>query len=100
MPESNLSDNEFLNRLKGIIEENISNEKFGVSELADAIGMSRSNLLRKVKKFTNQSVSQFIRQIRLENAMEMLKESTQNISEIALSSATSPKGVEVPWVLI
>ena len=85
MPESNLSDNEFLNRLKGIIEENISNEKFGVSELADAIGMSRSNLLRKVKKSTGQSVSQFIRQIRLENAMEMLKESTQNISEIAFA---------------
>ena len=85
MPESNLSDNEFLNRLKGIIEENISNEKFGVSELADAIGMSRSNLLRKVKKSTGQSVSQFIRQIRLENALEMLKESTQNISEIAFA---------------
>lgn len=85
MPESNLSDNEFLNRLKDIIEENISNEKFGVSELANAIGMSRSNLLRKVKKSTGQSVSQFIRQIRLENAMDMLKESTQNISEIAFA---------------
>jgi len=83
MPESNLSDNKFLNQLKGIIEENISDEKFGVSELADTIGMSRSNLLRKIKKSTNLSVSQFMRQIRLEHAMEMLKESTQSISEIA-----------------
>lgn len=83
MPESNLSDNKFLNQLKGIIEDNISDEKFGVSELAKAFGMSRSNLLRKIKKSTGLSVSQFIRQIRLENAMEMLKDSSQNISEVA-----------------
>lgn len=83
MPESNSKDYKFLNQLKGIVEENISDEKFGVSELADAIGMSRSNLLRKIKKSTGLSVSQFIRQIRLENAMEMLKESSQNISEIS-----------------
>ena len=35
------------------IEENLSNEQFGVSELARAVGMSRSNLLRKIKKLTD-----------------------------------------------
>ena len=66
-------ENDFLNKLTKIIEENISNEQFGVSELASEIGMSRSNLLRKVKKLTKLSVSQFIRQVRLQQAMEMLK---------------------------
>ncbi|MFC2103960.1 helix-turn-helix domain-containing protein, partial [Bacteroidota bacterium] len=59
-----------------------SNEQFGVSELANEIGMSRSNLLRKVKKLTNLSVSQFIRNIRLKDAFEMLKDNSFNVSEV------------------
>ncbi|MDQ2178071.1 helix-turn-helix domain-containing protein [Marinifilum sp. D714] len=76
-------ENEFLLKLKLLVEENLSNESFGVSELADAIGMSRSNLLRKVKKQCNLSVSQFIRQIRLENAKDLLLEGDSNVSEVA-----------------
>ena len=65
-------DNDFLNKITKIIEENLSDERFGVSELAGEIGMSRSNLLLKVKNLTKLSVSQFIRQVRLQHAMEML----------------------------
>jgi AraC-like DNA-binding protein len=50
-------ENDFLSKITEIIEENITNDKFGVSELAHAIGMSRSNLLRKVKKSSKLSIS-------------------------------------------
>lgn len=76
-------ENDFLNRITEIIEKNISDEKFGVSELAREVGMSRSNLLRKVKTLTKLSVSLFIRQVRLKSAMEMLKESSMNVSEVS-----------------
>ena len=71
MPE--LSENEFLSQLNAIVEKNISNEAFGVSELADAMNMSRSNLLRKVKKETSLSVTQLISKVRLTRAMELMK---------------------------
>jgi len=61
----------------------MSNEQFGVSELAEKIGMSRSNLLRKVQKSTNLSASQFIRQVRLKKAMKLLKEKSFNVSEVS-----------------
>ncbi len=76
-------ENDFLNKITAIIEENLSDERFGVSELAHAIGMSRSNLLRRIKKINGQSVSQFIRQVRLENAMDILKKNDQTISEVS-----------------
>lgn len=76
-------ENEFISRITAIIEEHIANERFGVSELAREIGMSRSNLLRKIKKLTNLSVSQFIRQVRLRSAMERLKEHSGNVSEVS-----------------
>ena len=83
MQESSFIENDFLNKVTGIVEENISSEQFGVSELANEIGMSRSNLLRKIKKLTGLSVSKFIRQVRLQRAMEMLKQTTLNVSEVS-----------------
>jgi len=76
-------DNDFLSRITEVINENLSNEQFGVSELAAEIGMSRSNLLRKIKKLTGLSASRFIRQIRLQQAMELLEQGTVNVSEVS-----------------
>ena len=75
--------NSFLKKITELVHENLSNEHFGVSELADKIGMSRSNLLRKVQKQSNLSVSQFIREIRLQKSLELLEENSLNITEIA-----------------
>ncbi|MGZ2371645.1 helix-turn-helix domain-containing protein [Ancylomarina sp. YFZ004] len=83
MPDSSPIENDFLKKVTEIIEENLSNEKFGVSELASEVAMSRSNLLRKIKKLTDLSVSQFIRQIRLQQAMEMLRNESSSISEVS-----------------
>ncbi len=82
MPESHTIGNDFLDKITAIIEEHISNEQFGVSQLAEATNMSRSNLLRKVKKLSGLSVSQFIRQVRLKRAMELLKDGNSTISEV------------------
>ena len=76
-------ENQFLERLTVKIIENISNEQFGVSELANEIGMSRSNLLRKVKTLTGLSVSQFIRKIRLNEANKLLKDNDITVSEVS-----------------
>ena len=73
----------FTEQAKALILEHLSNEDFGVSELAAAMHMSRSNLLRKCKKQTELSASQFIRKIRLEEAMTLLKDSDLTISEVS-----------------
>ncbi len=83
MPDHHSIENDFLSRITEIIMDNLSDEQFGVSELARETGMSRSNLLRKVKKLTNSSVSQFIRQVRLKQAREMLKQTSLTVSEVS-----------------
>ncbi|QGY43992.1 helix-turn-helix domain-containing protein [Maribellus comscasis] len=83
MSEIRSIDKDFLQKITEIIEENISDEQFGVSELAEEIGMSRSNLLRKVKKLTDLSVSQFIRNVRLEHSREMMQDGTYNVSQVS-----------------
>jgi len=83
MSVSSSSGEDFQAKITNIIEDNLADEQFGVSELARDAGMSRSNLLRKVKKLTNLSVSQFIRQVRLRHGMEMLKETSLSVSEVS-----------------
>ena len=103
MSSNNNIDKDFLTRLTEIIHEHIDNEMFGVSELAGEIGMSRSNLLRKVKKLTNLSVSQFIREYRLERSLILLQTEDHSVSEVAyqvgFGSATyfSKSFSDSPW---
>ena len=73
----------FIEQAEAIILDNISNEQFGVSELANLMNMSRSNLLRKIKKQTQLSASQFIRQIRLQRGKALLEQTELTVSEIS-----------------
>ena len=52
---------EFIDQVEAILLDNVSKEQFGVSELAEAMSMSRSNLLRKIKKHTQLSASLSVR---------------------------------------
>ena len=83
MSDPSKSRDHFIVQAEALIVENLSNEQFGVSELAAAMNMSRSNLLRKIKKRTGLSASQFIRQLRLQQGMDLLKSTSMTVSEIS-----------------
>ena len=65
------------------MEANISNENFGVEQLADILCMSRSNLYIRIKRLTGESALQFVHKVRLEKACELLKDSDKSIADIA-----------------
>jgi signal transduction histidine kinase/AraC-like DNA-binding protein len=79
----------FIGKLNEIIQNNIDNEDFSVENLADRLGMSRSQLYRKVKAILGMSISEYIIQFRLEIAKNMLSTSTLSISEIGYKSGFS-----------
>jgi len=76
-------DDQFINKLSEILESNFENEHFGVSELAKKLGMSRSNLHRKIITASKISANQYIRQFRLQKGLEMLKQTSFTISEVS-----------------
>ena len=63
--------------------DNLLNTQFGVSALARELEVSRSELYRRIKKKEQKSASQFIREIRLERALELLNAEEHSITEIA-----------------
>lgn len=83
MAESTFNGQRFSDMLTQIIEANLQNEHFGVSELAREAGLSRSMLHRKLIKQTGKSPGDFIALKKLERAKELLEKTDFNASEIA-----------------
>lgn len=65
------------------VEENISRGELSVEELSRELGMSRVHLYKKLLSITGKTPIEFIRIIRLKRAAQLLRESQQNVSEIA-----------------
>lgn len=83
METSNAVSNTFLKKLQNEVDANLTNDQFGVEELAKNMGMSRSQLHRKLNATTGQSVSQFIREYRLQQSMKLLREGELTATEVA-----------------
>lgn len=78
----------FVKELKDYVLENINNTLNG-DIVGKQFGMSRMQLHRKLKALTNQSISEFIKTVRLERALELLAEKQLNISEISYTTGFS-----------
>ena len=73
----------FIQEFRGFIEENLNNEQFDISLICKELGMSRSQLYRKLKALTGDSVANYIRKIRLQKGMDMLKNGGLTVAEVA-----------------
>ncbi|WPO78261.1 two-component regulator propeller domain-containing protein [Flavobacterium sp. KACC 22761] len=76
-------DNEFIKNVLKYINDNIRETELSVEVLASNVFLSRSQLYRKVKTLTGVSVNEFIRNVRLEKAKELIELGNDNITEIS-----------------
>ena len=84
-------DNDFIQKILQLINENISEPELTVEFLSSKIFLSRSQLYRKVKTLTGVSVNEFIRNVRLEKAKQLIEQGNNNINEISYKVGfTSP----------
>ncbi len=68
----NKHDEVLLNNIKKVVEDNISNEEFSVSDVIKTVGISRTMLHVKLKSMLDMSIGDYIRNIRIEKAKELL----------------------------
>ena len=78
------SDNDILmKRIMKVINDNLDNTDLKVEMLSMEIGLSRVQLHRRMKEMTGISTGEFIRNIRLKKAAELLSEKKVNVSQVA-----------------
>ncbi|MCB2220837.1 MAG: tetratricopeptide repeat protein [Bacteroidetes bacterium] len=75
-------DVKFLEKVKDLTGEHMSNPDFSVEMLAQEMSMSRVQLHRKLKNLVDLSVSDLIRDIRLIKAAELLREGELNVTQV------------------
>jgi DNA-binding response OmpR family regulator len=76
-------DEEFLKRLLDVFETHVSESDFSTEDFAREVGMSRSNLHRKLQALTNQPTHEFLRTLRLKRAAQLLKNSAASVTDVA-----------------
>jgi len=76
-------DEKFLQRALRLVEDNMSEAEFSATDFCEGINMSRAQVHRKLKALTGQSVTEFVRCIRLKRAAQLLKQNAATVSEIA-----------------
>ena len=72
-----------MDKVMKCINENISDPDFNVEKLVENVGMSRAQLHRKLKEITGVSTGEFIRNLRLEQAAQLIIQGKINISQVA-----------------
>jgi len=75
-------DEKFMQKLYATLQQNIANSDLNLDAFCKELGLSKSNLYRKIKQITGYSPNEFIRNFRLETAAKMLKETDMSITEV------------------
>lgn len=73
---------DFINKAINLLVRNLDNEDYNQGDLASDLAMSRVQFYRKIKKITNETPAEFIRNFRLKEVEKMLKQTDKTISEV------------------
>lgn len=79
------ADDAFIRDVLRLVEKNMSNANFSVGELSAELHASRSTIYKRILLLTGKTPIEFIRNVRLNRAAELLEKSQMSVSEIAYS---------------
>ena len=82
----NSADERFLMRLRDFTEKNWRDSALKVDDFCSNLGYSKSQLYRKMSSIVKKSTNNFLKDFRLDNAIELMHKKDKNISEIAFDS--------------
>ncbi|MGM9778374.1 MAG: ATP-binding protein, partial [Prevotella sp.] len=79
------NDDLLMKRVMKVVNQNYTDPDFNVEALSQKVGVSRAQLHRRMKDITGMTTSDFLRNIRMEQAARLLKEGKINITQVAYS---------------
>lgn len=92
LPAVQGNDEALMERIVQSVNRHLGDSDFSVEQLCDEAAISRAHLHRKMKEMTGLSVTEFIRNIRLEQAARLLREQKLNITQVAYTVGFSNLG--------
>lgn len=85
-------DDELMRKAVSFIEQNMENEYYGVDDFVSDMAIGRTRLYQKITDLTGMSIKEFILDIRLKRAGQLLRESEYTVAEIStMTGFANPK---------
>lgn len=75
-------DDKLLKEVVEYIHANMTNSRITANDISYAVGISHSNLYRRIKSLTDQSLNEFVRFVRLQKAEQLLASKKLSVSEV------------------
>ena len=76
-------DEKLMQKALDSVKKNMDNPDYSIADLSEDVGMSRTQLNRKLQSIVNMTPLQFIRSVRLKRAGQLLRTTRLGVSEIA-----------------
>lgn len=76
-------DEEFLKNVLQVVEERMCNPDFSIDMVADGLHMSRNTFYKKFKSLTKLAPVEFVRDMRLQRAYQVLEDGQSTVAEVA-----------------
>jgi DNA-binding response OmpR family regulator len=82
-PQVTSMDEEFIRKLVRFMEQNMDNNELVVEDLVNEMGVSRSVFFKKLKALTGMAPIEFIRDMRMKRAAQLIERGDYTISQVA-----------------
>lgn len=76
-------DRKFMEKVLHLFEKQYTDASFGVPEMQQHLGMSKTQLHRKIKALTNETPGELLRNFRLKRAAQLLSQKADTVTQIA-----------------
>ena len=67
-------EDEFMIKVRQVLEANLRDDEFGISQLCRELAVSRAQLYRKFKSLSNRTIADYFKSLRLHKAKELLSQ--------------------------
>jgi len=78
-------EDEFMIKVRQVLETNLQDDEFGIIKLCNILGVSHAQLYRKFKSVSNKTIADYFKTLRLHRAKELLSTTDLNVTEITFS---------------
>lgn len=85
VPQMKRMNDDFMKKVDRYINENLAEAELNVDGMSEAVGLSRSQLHRRFKEIVGMPPSDYLRNIKLQKACELLRDTDTDIAQIAYS---------------
>ena len=82
-PSLSANDRKFIDKVMETIEKHLDNGDLMVEDIANEVNMSRSVFFKKLKTLTGLSPVEFLREIRMKRAAQLIETDEYNMAQIA-----------------